>query len=103
MIPFEVTGSSEPLLKVIEIVSAVSSARLVKVATPPETVAAIVPAREPDPLASEALDRRAVVACFQVAEPILFVDHRLDSERLAGCRGRGRLRYGSPTGRPPPG
>ena len=88
---FEVTGVSVPLLKVTEMVSAVSSARLVNVATPPETVALSVPCEWARSVARRAADDRAVVACLEVAESILFVDHRLDAERLAGRGGRGRL------------
>ena len=92
-----------PPVNLSEIVSALSSARFVNVATPPDTVTVVVPWSGPAPLCKRRRHHRAVVACLQVAELVLFIDHRLGRERLlrpspsltAGC--------GSPTGWPPPG
>ena len=68
------------------IVSALSSARPVKVATPFESVAC-----RPDERAGAGRglrgNHRAAVAGLEVAEPVLLLDHGLDAQHLAGRRG----------------
>ena len=62
----------------IVIVSAVSSARSVNVAMPPEAVTVVVPCSGPEPIGSEAaVTWVRVVAGLQVAVLVFDVDHRL--------------------------
>ena len=58
-------------------------------ATPPDTVAVVVPWSGPAPLLSCRRHHRGVVARLDVAVLVDFLDHRLRGERLAG-RGRRR-------------
>ena len=82
-------------------VSAVSSARFVNVATPPETVTVVVPWSGPVPLASAAVTTVRVVARLEVAVLVFFVDHRLGAEACPPSPSR-RLVWIT-NWRPPPG
>ncbi len=73
------------------IVSAVLSARLLKRATPPETVAVVVPWSGPCSAVEHRRDHGGVVAGFEVVELIFFVNDGLGRERLTGGGGCGRL------------
>ena len=84
----EIAGVSVPLVNLSVMVSAVSSARFVKVATPPDAVALVAPERA-GAAAQRGRDLRAVVARLQVAVLVLFIDDRLGGE---GLPGRGRRR-----------
>ena len=75
-----------------EIVSALSSARLVKVATPPDDRDRRRPLERPGAAGERGRDHGAVVARLQVAVLILVVDHRLGREGQPGRRRRRRLR-----------
>ena len=85
---FEVAAvSTGELVNWSVMVSAVSSARLVNVAMPPETVTVVVPCSGPEPSGSEAaVTWVAVVAGLQVAELVFDVDHRLRAEGHARRR-----------------
>ena len=79
-----------PLPKLSEIVSARSSARFVNVATPPKK------RRGSTPRAGLAVHERrryetAVVRRLDIAESVLLINQRLDSECLPGRRRRRRL------------
>ena len=73
-------------------VSAVSSARFVNVATPPETVAVSVPWSGPAPLLRNAVTTVLLSLRLEVAVLVFFVDDRLRAEGLTGRRGLRRLR-----------
>ena len=65
--------------------------RFVNLATPPETVAVVVPCSGPGPLASDAVTTVELSPSLDVAVLVFFVDDRLGRERLTGRRRRGRL------------
>ena len=97
---FDVAAASAgTLVNWREIVSALSSARLVKVTMPFAAVCVVVPCRGPEPLLSDGGDLGRVVAGLKVAELVFDVDDRLGRERSAGCRRGGRLRHEHQLGR----
>ena len=81
------------LVNLIDVVSALLSERLVKVAMPPEAVTVVVPCNGPEPTGIvAAVTWVALSVVIQVAVLVFNVDHGLRAEDDAGrCRGR-RLR-----------
>ena len=96
----EITGARPEAEKANGNVTATSSARPANVATPPETVTAVVPwsgvgvstAGRPRRRSRRDRDHRRVVPGLDVAVPIFLDDHWLRRERVAGRRRRRRLR-----------
>ena len=92
-----------PLVKLSEIVSALLSARFVNVATPPGQRDGGRPLERAGAARQRRRHHRAVVAGFQVAELVLFIDDWLDARTPARPWPSTTAGCGSPTGWPPPG
>ena len=75
----EVAAISFPLEKLSAMFSAMSSNKLVKVATPATTVAVTVPRSGPRATGKRNGHHRGVIIRFDVAVLILFIDHGLRS------------------------
>ena len=93
-----------PSAKLSEMVPLTSSARPVKVATPPDTVAVVEPPTSgPLPEASEAVMTVLIIALFEIAVTHQAHQSRAESETPGRRSPRSKVASRSPAGRAPPG